>query len=99
LLSADRIRIAAEVQSYEMDEIYHVKVKRGLGYRLGDDTGPGAGPAALGHVGAGMFGYADPATRFSIGFVKNYVNSAAGWATADAVVRALPERSLTWTIA
>jgi CubicO group peptidase (beta-lactamase class C family) len=99
LLSADRIRAVAEVQTHEMDEIYHVTVKRGLGYRLGDDTGPGAGPAALGHVGAGMFGYADPETRFSIGFVKSYVNSVAGWAAADAVVGALPERSLAWTIA
>jgi CubicO group peptidase (beta-lactamase class C family) len=97
MLSAERIRAAAEVQTYEMDEIWKVKVKRGLGYRLGDDTGPGAGPAALGHVGAGMFGYADPDNHLSVGFVKNYVDSAIGWAAAEAVVRALPERSLTWS--
>jgi CubicO group peptidase (beta-lactamase class C family) len=98
LLSPERIRAAAQIQTYDMDEIYKVKVKRGLGYRLGDDTGPSAGPNALGHVGAGMFGYADPDARVSIGFVKNFVDSANGWAAAEAVVRALPERSLTWTI-
>jgi CubicO group peptidase (beta-lactamase class C family) len=95
LLSPERIQMVAEVATYEMDEIYNVKVKRGLGYRLGDDTGPGAGPHALGHVGAAMFGYADPSTHFAIGFVKNYFDSATGWATADAVVQAIPERSLS----
>jgi hypothetical protein len=87
--------MAAEVATYEMDVIWKVKVKRGLGFRLGDDTGPGAGPRALGHVGASMFGYADPDRHFAIGFVKNYIDSTIGWATADAVVNAIHERSLT----
>lgn len=85
LLSPERIRAASELQTDALDEIYHVKVKRGLGYRLGDDTGPGAGPSALGHVGAAMFGYADPDARFSIGFVKNFFDPAAGWSTAHTV--------------
>ena len=95
LLSAERIQLAAQVATYEMDTIWNVKVKRGLGFRLGDDTGPGAGPAALGHVGAAMFGYADPERHFAIGFVKNYIDPTTGWATAEAVVHAIPERSLT----
>jgi CubicO group peptidase (beta-lactamase class C family) len=85
LLSPERIRTASELQTDAMDEIYHVKVKRGLGYRLGDDTGPGAGPSALGHVGAAMFGYADPEARFSIGFVKNFFDPTGGWNTAEKV--------------
>ena len=62
LLSPARIAAAAELQTDALDQIYNVRVKRGLG-RLGDDTGPGAGPRALGHVGAAMFGYADPERR------------------------------------
>ena len=85
LLSAERIRAAARLQTDAMDEIYKVSVKRGLGYRLGDDTGPGAGAGALGHVGAAMFGYADPDTRFAIGFLKNYLDPTGGWAAAEAV--------------
>jgi CubicO group peptidase (beta-lactamase class C family) len=95
LLSPERIRLASEVQTDEMDVIWNVRVKRGLGYRLGNDTGPGAGPAALGHVGAAMYGYADPQRHFAIGFVKNYRDAAAGWNVADAVYAAIAEGSET----
>ena len=89
LLTPDRIRMVSQIQTFEMDEIYHVKVKRGLGYRLGDDTGPGAGPAALGHVGAGMFGYADPERRLAVAFVKNSFTNAASWNAAETAVKAM----------
>jgi CubicO group peptidase (beta-lactamase class C family) len=85
LLSPERIRKASELHTDTLDEIYNVRVKRGLGYRLGDDTGPGAGPQALGHVGAAMFGYADPGARSSIAFVKNYIDPSAGWTVAKKV--------------
>ncbi|HEX8968689.1 MAG TPA: serine hydrolase domain-containing protein [Chloroflexota bacterium] len=85
LLSEERIRVASELQTDEMDDIYAVRVKRGLGYRLGNDTGPGAGPRALGHVGAAMYGYADPDRHLAIAFVKNYIDPAAGWDVAQAV--------------
>jgi CubicO group peptidase (beta-lactamase class C family) len=93
LLSPARIRAAAEIQTDELDAIWNVRVKRGLGYRLAEDTGPGAGPGALGHVGAAMCGYADPARRFAFAFVKNVIDSAAGWGTAESVYARI-ERSL-----
>jgi CubicO group peptidase (beta-lactamase class C family) len=73
ILSPAAIRRATELQSYELDEVYRVRVRRALGYRLGPDAGPGAGPNAFGHVGGGgSFGYADPDRRFAIAFAKNY---------------------------
>ena len=97
ILSPERIRAATELQSYELDEVYRVRIRRGLGYRLGPDSGPGAGQLAFGHVGGGgSFGYADPARRLGIGFAKNYFTYAGGAATrrsgpvvAEAVLRAL----------
>jgi CubicO group peptidase (beta-lactamase class C family) len=68
-----RIRAGIELQSFEWDEIYRVRVRRSLGYRRGSDCGPLASPEAFGHVGGGgSFGYADPARRLGIGFAKNY---------------------------
>jgi CubicO group peptidase (beta-lactamase class C family) len=73
VLPESRIRQGIQLQTLEMDEIYHVRVRRALGYRLGKDTGPKASPAAFGHLGGGgSFGYADPARRLAIGFSKNY---------------------------
>jgi CubicO group peptidase (beta-lactamase class C family) len=98
ILSSDAIQRATELQSYELDEVYRVRVRRALGYRLGPDTGPGAGPMAFGHVGGGgSFGYADPQRRFAIGFAKNYFTyntgvpaaRRAGQAVATAVFQAL----------
>lgn len=79
VLPAARIRAAIELQSYETDEIYKIRARRALGYRLGRDTGPLASPAAFGHVGGGgSFGYADPAQRLGIGFAKNYFTYLSG---------------------
>jgi CubicO group peptidase (beta-lactamase class C family) len=73
ILSPAAIGRATQLQSYELDEIYRMRIRRGLGYRLGPDSGPGAGPNAFGHVGGGgSFGYADPDSRFAIAFAKNY---------------------------
>ena len=73
VLPEARIRAGIELQTLEMDEIYKVRVRRALGYRLGKDTGPLASPAAFGHVGGGgSFGYADPSRRLGIAFSKNY---------------------------
>jgi CubicO group peptidase (beta-lactamase class C family) len=98
VLSEAAIARATELQSYELDEIYRVRIRRALGYRLGPDSGPGAGPNAFGHVGGGgSFGYADPARRLSMAFAKNYFayNSGtpaprrAGPVVAAAVLSAL----------
>jgi CubicO group peptidase (beta-lactamase class C family) len=79
LLTPERIKLGTALQSYEWDEIYHVRVRRGLGYRLGPDTGPFAGPTAFGHVGGGgSFGYADPARKLGIGLAKNYFTYNTG---------------------
>jgi CubicO group peptidase (beta-lactamase class C family) len=74
VLSQASIDRATELQSFELDEIYRVRIRRGLGYRLGPDSGPGAGPHAFGHVGGGgSFGYADPDRRLALAFAKNYL--------------------------
>ena len=89
VLPEARIRAGIELQSFEMDEIYRVRVRRALGYRRGRDTGPLASPDAFGHVGGGgSFGYADPAKRLAIGFAKNYFTYASG----SAVNRGRPPR-------
>jgi len=90
ILPEARIRAGIELQSFEMDEIYRVRVRRALGYRRARDTGPLASPEAFGHVGGGgSFGYADPARRLGIGFAKNYFTYASG----GAVNRGRPPRT------
>jgi CubicO group peptidase (beta-lactamase class C family) len=91
-----RIRAGIELQSYEWDEVYWIRARRGLGYRRGRDTGPLASEEAFGHVGGGgSFGYADPARRLGIGFTKNYFP----YATGGAVNRGNPPRSAANVVA
>ena len=81
IMPESRIRAGIELQSFEWDEVYWVRVRRSLGYRRGSDTGPLASPDAFGHVGGGgSFGYADPPKRLAIGFAKNYFTYATGGA-------------------
>jgi len=75
LLTPERIRLATELQTEAVDELYKQAIKRSLGYRLGDDAGPGAGPSAFGHVGNGMFGYAEPERQFAVAFLRNYAGA------------------------
>jgi CubicO group peptidase (beta-lactamase class C family) len=90
VLPEARIRAGIELQSFEMDEIYRVRVRRALGYRRGRDTGPLASPEAFGHVGGGgSFGYADPSRKLAIGFAKNYFAYQSG----GAVNRGNPPRT------
>jgi CubicO group peptidase (beta-lactamase class C family) len=95
LLSPERIRRATELQTDAVDELYKQPIKRSLGYRLGDDTGPGAGPSAFGHVGNGMFGYADPERQFAIAFLRNYAGAApdVGKLVVSAIEAELGQRS------
>jgi CubicO group peptidase (beta-lactamase class C family) len=76
LLTPERIRLATELHTAAVDELYKQAIKRSLGYRLGDDAGPGAGASAFGHVGNGMFGYADPERQFAVAFLRNYAGAA-----------------------
>jgi CubicO group peptidase (beta-lactamase class C family) len=100
ILSPERIAVATEIQSFEWDEVYHVRVRRALGYRRAQDCGPLAGPSAFGHVGGGgSYGYADPEHKFAIGMAKNYFTyntggggppqRRVGLAVAEAVTSAL----------
>jgi CubicO group peptidase (beta-lactamase class C family) len=99
LLSPERIRVASELQTDQVDELYHVAIKRSLGYRLGNDTGPGAGPHAFGHVGNGMFAYADSDQQFAIALLRNYVGptpdgqQSAGQRVAQALGESLNSSS------
>ncbi len=96
ILPESRLRAATELQSYETDEIYRIRARRALGYRLGRDTGPLASPGAFGHVGGGgSFGYADPERRLGIGFAKNYFTYASG----SAVNNGRPPRSASNEVA
>jgi|SoiMethySBSTD1v2_1073268.scaffolds.fasta_scaffold22053_4 CubicO group peptidase (beta-lactamase class C family) len=90
ILPESRVRAGIELQSFEWDEVYRVRVRRALGYRRGSDTGPLASPEAFGHVGGGgSFGYADPSRRLGIGFAKNYFT----YNTGGAVNQGRPPRS------
>jgi CubicO group peptidase (beta-lactamase class C family) len=90
VLPEARIRAGIELQSFEMDEVYKVRVRRALGYRRGRDTGPLASPEAFGHVGGGgSFGYADPARGLGIAFAKNYFT----YRSAGPVNNARPPRN------
>jgi CubicO group peptidase (beta-lactamase class C family) len=74
LLSPERVRLAAQVHAPAMDALFGMWGKRGLGYRLHEDAGPGAGPDAFGHIGGGAsYAYADPGRRFAMAFTKNYL--------------------------
>lgn len=96
ILPEARIRAGIELQSFEWDEIYRVRVRRSLGYRRGRDCGPLASPEAFGHVGGGgSFGYADPARRLGIGFAKNYFT----YLTGGAVNQGRPPRSASNVVA
>ncbi|HEU0167569.1 MAG TPA: serine hydrolase domain-containing protein, partial [Chloroflexota bacterium] len=89
LLPLSRIALATEIHTDEIDSVWNVRIKRGLGYRLNGDTGPGAGPRAFGHVGAGIYGYADPDRRLAIAFVRNYMGPSAGPPAGDTVADAI----------
>jgi CubicO group peptidase (beta-lactamase class C family) len=96
ILPESRIRAGIELQTFEWDEVYKVRVRRSLGYRRGRDTGPLASPEAFGHVGGGgSFGYADPARRLGIGFAKNYFT----YNTGGAVNQGQPPRSASDIVA
>jgi len=96
VLPEARIRAGTELQSYEWDEIYRIRARRALGYRLAADTGPLASPAAFGHVGGGgSFGYADPARKLGIAFAKNYFTYLSG----NAVNRGRPPRAASNVVA
>ena len=96
VLSESRVRAGIELQSFEWDEVYRVRVRRSLGYRRGSDTGPLASPDAFGHVGGGgSFGYADPARRLGIGFAKNYFT----YNTGGAVNQGRPVRAASNVVA
>jgi CubicO group peptidase (beta-lactamase class C family) len=94
LLSAERIRLATELQTDAVDELYKQAIKRSLGYRLGDDAGPGAGPAAFGHVGNGMFAYADPERQFAVAYLRNHAGATPelGARVVSAIEDALGQR-------
>ena len=96
VLPESRVRAGIELQSFEWDEVYRVRVRRSLGYRRGSDTGPLASPDAFGHVGGGgSFGYADPARRLGIGFAKNYFT----YNTGGAVNQGRPVRAASTVVA
>ena len=82
LLTPERISLATELQTAAVDELDSQAIKRSLGYRLGDDAGPYAGPGAFGHVGNGMFGYAEPERQFAVAFLRNYAARRGTWGRA-----------------
>jgi CubicO group peptidase (beta-lactamase class C family) len=96
ILPETRIRAGIELQTFEWDEIYKIRVRRSLGYRRRRDCGPLASPEAFGHVGGGgSFGYGDPARRLGIGFAKNYFT----YNTGGAVNQGRPPRAASNVVA
>ena len=96
ILPEARIRAGIELQSFEWDEVYWVRVRRCLGYRRGSDTGPLASPRRVrSRRRRRLFGYADPSKRLAIGFAKNYFT----YATGGAVNAGRPPRSASNVVA
>ena len=95
ILSPERIAVATEIQSFEWDEVYRIRVRRALGYRRAQDCGPLAGPSAFGHVGGGgSFGYADPQRKLGHRLCEKLLHVQHRWRwTAPASRRAGRGRS------
>lgn len=72
LLSPQRIAIATELQTDEIDEVIRVPFRKGLGYFLGGPASPMFRDSAFGHPGAGgSIGFADPERQFAFAYAKN----------------------------
>jgi CubicO group peptidase (beta-lactamase class C family) len=78
LLSPERIRIAAMLQTADVDLALGWPAPKALGYWLGGPfSAMGDRLSAFGHGGAGgSVGFADPQYRFALGFTKNRMVSA-----------------------
>ncbi len=73
LLSAERVRIATEMQTDAMDCVAGAAWPKGMGYFLGCADAPQTcvSPTAFGHTGAGGFtAYADPAHDVAFALCK-----------------------------
>jgi CubicO group peptidase (beta-lactamase class C family) len=90
ILSPDRIRRMAEIQSTRRDKVVHLPMKWRMGYHRVFTTGPRT-PNAFGHFGFGGSGaWCDPSRGLSVAMTLNrgvgtpfgdsriaYINSAA----------------------
>jgi CubicO group peptidase (beta-lactamase class C family) len=96
VISADRLRIATELQTDAIDGRFRQPIRKALGYWLG---GPGmtaaeaAGPNIFGHAGSGgSIGFADPERNYAFAFAKNALSqSATEQPTGQLVERAVEE--------
>jgi CubicO group peptidase (beta-lactamase class C family) len=72
LLRAATVAAAREVQAEGPDRVLGLPTRFGLGFALPPMLGPGLGPAAFGHPGAGgSLGFADPDAGLGFGYVMN----------------------------
>jgi CubicO group peptidase (beta-lactamase class C family) len=73
LLSLERIKLATELQTDEVDAALGAPIKKALGYFLGGPLSPmSARTTAFGHPGVGgAIAFADPEHRFAFALTKN----------------------------
>jgi len=78
LLPAERVRIATELQTSDVDMALGFPIRKALGYWLGGPLSPMSERAtAFGHPGAGgSTGFADPDYGLAVGFTKNRLVTA-----------------------
>jgi CubicO group peptidase (beta-lactamase class C family) len=88
IMPESRIRAGIELQSFEWDEVYWVRVRRSLGYRRGSDTGPLAAVRSVTSGGGSWI--RRPSKRAAIGFSKNYHGATGG--TVNGAARCGPRQ-------
>lgn len=77
LLPPQRLRLATQLQTAEVDLVTGVPMRKGLGYMLGGPLSPmGDRLTAFGHPGSGgSIGFADPEHGLAVGFAKTLLRS------------------------
>ncbi len=72
VMSRERVALATQLQTDEVDAVLGVPVRRALGFFLGDELSPmGSQPGVFGHPGSGgSIGFADPRQRFAFALMK-----------------------------
>lgn len=79
LLAPPTVQRARRVEAQGLDAVLGVPARIGTGFELGDALGPGVGPDAFGHTGAGgSVAWADPAGRVAFAYVCNRLHLRPG---------------------